>query len=603
MNIKKYIIFILFVSIIFNVHAQQKQLKSIHQAQSEFYNKLGLKTIYEFDSINNFSGIYKTTSDTNCNLQKIVFGYHPYWMGSSYLNYQWNLLSDLCYFSYEVNPVTGDPVTTHDWLTADAVDSAQANNVRTHLCVTLFSSHSIFFGNPTAQQNLINNLISLVQQRNANGINLDFEAVSWSQSTYLNQFIVNICEQFHDSIPGSIISIAMPAVDWSEIYNIEMIKDHIDIFMIMAYDYYWNGSSQAGPVSPLYALVPGYDFNLSKTISYYYSKGMPASKFVLGLPYYGRQWHTASNTVPSTTIGSGTALTYAQIKNNSSGNYSYENKHWDNKSFSNYYAFQSNDKWFQCFVEEDYGLAERYDIVNQRGLSGIGIWALGYDDGYTKLWDVINDKFTDYRIPACRDTIFDTGGPAWDHYNNEDYFFTIAPENVEKLSLIFSSFNLEAGYDSLWIFDGSDTLAPLIGGYSGTNSPDTIFASGSSLTIKFHSDNATTSSGWEAIYDCLDHLNIEEQASAKLLTIYPNPATNKFPIRVCFASHISDYKFQDSPNKIEIFDIFGKKVKEIIIPKDEINFTVNTEDMEKGLYFVKVFSGKEYYSTGKVIIQ
>ncbi len=580
---------------IVNVHAQQKQFKSIHQIQSEYYNKLGLNTIFEFDSINEFSGIYKTTSDTNCNLEKIVFGYHPYWMGSSYLNYQWNLLSDLCYFSYEVDPATGNPTTTHNWLTADAVDSAQANNVRTHLCVTLFSGHSTFFGNSTAQQNLIDNLISLVQQRNANGINLDFEAVPWSQSTYLNDFIVNICEQFHDSIPGSIISIAMPAVDWGEIYDISILKNYIDIFVIMGYDYYWNGSSQAGPVAPLYSLTAGYDYNLSRTISYYYSKGMPASKFVMGLPYYAYQWQTASNTIPSTTIGSGTALKYSSIKNNSGSNYSNENKHWDNKSFSSYYAFQSNDKWFQCFLEESYGLSKRYDIVNQRNLAGIGIWALGYDDGYSELWDVINDKFTDCRVPACRDTIFDTGGPAWDHYNKEDYIFTISPDYVEELSLIFSSFELEPGYDSLWIFDGADTLAPLIGGYSGTESPDTIFALGSSLTLKFHSDNATTLAGWEAIYDCLDHLYIEEQASVNSIIIYPNPAINEF--------QVSDLKFQIYPHIIEIFDVFGKKSKEIIIPKGKTKVTINIENLEKGMYLVRIFSGNDFYFIEKLIIQ
>ena len=198
-------------------------------------------------------------------------------------------------------------------------------------------------------------------------------------------------------------------------------------------------------------------------------------------------------------------------------------------------------------------------------------------------------------IPACRDTIFDTGGPAWDYYNNEDYCFTIAPENVEKLSLIFTSFELESGYDSLWIFDGSDTLSPLIGGYSGTNSPDTVISSGQSLTLKLHSDNATTLSGWEAIYDNLEYLSVKEQSSEKSIIIYPNPATTEF--------QISNFKFQVYPNIIEIFDVFGKKVKEITIPKEEINFTVNIEDLEKGLYFVKVFSKTVNFSTTKLIIQ
>ena len=55
MNIKKYIFLALLIFMIFNVHAQQEQFKSIHQSQSEYYQNLGLKTISEFDSINNFS--------------------------------------------------------------------------------------------------------------------------------------------------------------------------------------------------------------------------------------------------------------------------------------------------------------------------------------------------------------------------------------------------------------------------------------------------------------------------------------------------------------------------------------------------------------------
>ena len=145
-SIHHIILFLLLVDFGF-INAQDQKFFSIHREQSQYYQNLGPLSVKQYDSINQFSGKISQLPVNECVLEKIVFGYHPYWMGSNYLNYQWNLLSDLCYFSYEVDPYTGDPITTHNWLTADAVDSAQANGVRTHLCVTLFSNHSTFLNN------------------------------------------------------------------------------------------------------------------------------------------------------------------------------------------------------------------------------------------------------------------------------------------------------------------------------------------------------------------------------------------------------------------------------------------------------------------------
>ncbi len=100
---------------------------------------------------------------------------HPYWSNGLQNNYRWNLLSDLSYFSYEVDASTARALTTNGWNTAPVIDSALANGVRVNLCVTLFSGHATFFANANAQTTLINNLLSLVQTRGADGVNIDFE--------------------------------------------------------------------------------------------------------------------------------------------------------------------------------------------------------------------------------------------------------------------------------------------------------------------------------------------------------------------------------------------------------------------------------------------
>ena len=474
-------IFLLIISSFYYSFAQDKDFKSIHQEELEFYNQYSCYTTNQFDSLHNFINLDKSFQSKDYQLTKKVFGYYPFWAESNYLNYQWDLLCDFCYFSYEVDPYSGDPLTTHDWETSPAIDSALANNVKVHLCITLFSDHYSFFGNQDAQQTLINNIISMLQERGAHGVNMDVEALPSSLGDAFTDFMIDLCGQLNDTLPEAEVSIASPAVNWSGTFNISLLKDYIDFFMVMGYDYYWNGSSQAGSVSPLYSIVSNYDYNFSKTISYYQSQGVSDEKLVMGVPYYARQWPTTGQYAPSAATGSGTAYTYRYIRNNSATVYINENKHWEPNSFSPYYSFQ-NKGWYQCFVDDIYSLGKKYDQVNRRNLAGIGIWALGYDDGYTELWELIADKFTEDAIISTADTIFDTGGPSFDYYNNENYTYTITTPEGTNLYLSFSYSNLEQVYDSLWIFNGSDTTSQLIGGFSGDSVPAMIIASGNSIT-------------------------------------------------------------------------------------------------------------------------
>jgi PKD repeat protein len=68
----------------------------------------------------------------------------------------------------------------------------------------------------------------------------------------------------------------------------------------------------------------------------------------------------------------------------------------------------------------------------------------------------------------------------------------------------FSSFSTELDYDTLTIYNGINTSAPVIGRYHGTTSPGIVSASNSSgaLTFRFHSDEYVTSTGWAASISC-----------------------------------------------------------------------------------------------------
>lgn len=578
------VIFSLFATI---ATAQEQIPYSIHKEQSDYYKSLHLTTTAEYDSVQGFNREKVQPLPDDFTLTKRVFGYFPYWAGTNYLNYQWDLLSDFCHFSYEVDPATGNPTTTHNWYTSEAIDMAMDNNVDVHLCVTLFSGHYTFFNSTTAPQNLIDNIITLVQDRNAKGVNIDFEAMPSAYGDDFTDFMIALSEQMHSAVPGSEVSIAAPAVNWNNTFNIPGLNEYIDFFMVMAYDYYWNGSSTAGPVSPLYSMTSS-GRNFSRTISYYQNQGVPNEKIVMGVPYYGRQWPTANQFAPSSTTGSGTAYTYRYIRNNNSGYYSNQNKYWESNSFSPYFSFYTNG-WNQCFMEDPYSLGKKYDIVNRRNLGGIGIWALGYDNGYTDFWEVIANRFTTSSPYILSDTIFDSGGPTFNYYDDESYTFTIPVPQDKQIDINFDYVNTESGYDTLWIYDG-DINSPLIDFFTGNNGPVTIESSSNILTLKFYSDGATTAQGWRAVYSAVDPTSTNENFldNTKNFKIWPNPFTRKL--------NISCYFDISSEIILELFDVQGRSVfnKNIgFSRKGENTFQITIDDgiIKSGIYTVILKSG------------
>ncbi len=503
-----------FIAIAIYLGCLSSQAQSIIQEQKQFYDRFkiitekGWDTLQERLSQKQFEIVPKNVQlrSSGCRLEnKRVYGWHPYWNGSSlHNNYQWNLLSDLCYFDYSVNPTTGaNSNTSFAWSTSTAITAAKNNGVKISFCATLFSNHSTFLSSTTAKNIFINNTIALLKMRGGSGVCVDFEGMPVSQKSNFVSFMQDLSKKIHDSIPSGEVALAVYSVDWSGVFDISKLKDVVDLFIVMGYDYYYGGSAKAGPTDPLYPFETSYNYGISKSISYYLYGGIPANKLLMAVPYYGRQYQTSGSSIPSSNSGgasNSSALLYKTVQSNSSGNYRLSNKRWDANSFSPYYLFQSGSLWYQCFINDSSSIKKRYDIINQRGLGGIALWALGYDDGYTELWNAIGDRFTSCYNQPLADSLYDMGGPNRNYNDKEIYSYTIAPKGVQTVSVKFSQLDLESGFDSVFLYDGASERDALLGRYSGNILPNGISSTGSSLTLRFKSDGATNKSGYKLYY-------------------------------------------------------------------------------------------------------
>ncbi|XP_008147050.2 cubilin [Eptesicus fuscus] len=127
--------------------------------------------------------------------------------------------------------------------------------------------------------------------------------------------------------------------------------------------------------------------------------------------------------------------------------------------------------------------------------------------------EVFNDNsrvsFT-YQIAGCNRNYKKAFGnlksPGWPHNYDNDMDCTVtltAPQN-HTISLFFHSFGIEDSsecrHDFLEVRNGSDSSSPLLGTYCGTLLPNPIFSENNELYLRFKSDSATSSRGYEIIW-------------------------------------------------------------------------------------------------------
>jgi len=372
---------IILVFITMSLFSFGQERPSIHQIQLEYYNDN-----YTAPPDQRTNEKIIPVQPRNVTPTREVFGYHPYWMGTAWQNYNYNLLSTIAYFSAEAT-ATGDLNNLHGWPVTGLINISHNNGVDVVLCVTLFSNSDLvtLLSNATYRQNLINNLLTQVQAGNADGVNVDFESFPASQKQNMVQFITDLTNTFHTEIPGSQVTLATPAVDWNDGWDYNALATISDGLFIMGYDYYYSGSSSTGPNAPL----TGGGYTVSWTVNDYLNKtNNQADKLIIGCPYFGFEWPAASSSAGASTTDTGSAKFYAEMEGNA---LSY-GKLWHESSQTPWYRYQ-NPNWIQGWYDDSLSLSLKYDFAINNDLLGVGVWAMGYDGSNPELWDLLSAKF------------------------------------------------------------------------------------------------------------------------------------------------------------------------------------------------------------------
>ena len=126
--------------------------------------------------------------------------------------------------------------------------------------------------------------------------------------------------------------------------------------------------------------------------------------------------------------------------------------------------------------------------------------------GYTSQWSVASANFTTNVLPPiCGGNFVDSGGTAANYANNANVTTTICPTNPGDLvTVTFTAFNVQNGFDFLRVYNGNDNMATLLATLTGTAIPTPITSSAATgcLTFVFTSNATTTAAGWASNVSC-----------------------------------------------------------------------------------------------------
>ena len=322
-------------------------------------------------------------------LSSTVFGYLPYWEYPSALSYlQYDLLSHIAVFDFQAfsNGYIDLPA---DWPWTDLINTAHQNGTKVIITVVSFNASTIhaILTNESVKEDFFANVLAIIEADLLDGVNIDFEGLYTEDSgNILNAFMLELSNFLHNANPDYEVSIAAPPVNWGG-WDFTGLSMSCDYIFIMGYNYYGSWSTTSGANAPL----TGGSINIMSTVLSEYGEVTQTTpeKLILGVPYYGNRWETA------------TALPYSQVIDyidhplyeSAMNNAEQDGLLWDNVSQTSYSVYENNDYYEQTWFDTDSSLGRKYDLAEQYELKGVGMWALGYDGVRTELWDELRQRY------------------------------------------------------------------------------------------------------------------------------------------------------------------------------------------------------------------
>lgn len=266
------------------------------------------------------------------------------------------------------------------------VREAHERGVRVELVYTSFGSkkNAAFFGDGTAQDRTIRELVELRDDLGVDGINVDVELLDLEDVPAYGAFIGRLRAAITSSSEHATVSVATGAGVRGTAMAAAASEGGADRIFLMGYDYHTAGS-EPGASAPL-GRRDGSQKDLVWSLDLYRVAGVPAERTILGLPLYGMSWPTAEAVIGAGATGRGDI--WIPRRNLDVLGDPVSSPVFDSMENVEVLAVRAGSGWRAIYFDSPASLTPKLALADGRGLAGAGFWAIGYERGlpaYTEL--------------------------------------------------------------------------------------------------------------------------------------------------------------------------------------------------------------------------
>lgn len=331
--------------------------------------------------------------------QNVTIGWHPYYLEDGIDNYDFSLLSAVIFYGYQWNKDTTEQEKTENvidtWYETELVEKAHTKGCKVLFSVSNYGAlrSKQFFDSLALQQDFMDEVMAYLKMRDADGVELDFPTVSENNRGELTQFIKRFSIRLKQYNPEAVFYVSLPFIDRNNAFDIKEIQPYVNLFIIGGnnnanLDYTELDNDAIAPIQSLY----NDSASIATSYKHYMGKGINPFQTILELPYYT----TIKRKDEKTDEDYHEFLTYQQFQER----YGANDLFYDKITMSSFIKLPnpkgSGD--YRVYFDDSTSLGAKYDWALSNGFRGVGIWSLGYDNGYHELWEMLNSRAS--KVPS-----------------------------------------------------------------------------------------------------------------------------------------------------------------------------------------------------------
>lgn len=338
-----------------------------------------------------------------------VWGFQPFWLlEQADTNYE-NYSSTLVYFGLQlddeghIKKIVNKVETEPGWnnlktnTVRDLLSKAKKNNVLLSLAVQNANEESIaqMIEDPEVSAiNLVSDVEPIMKELGFTDLNLDIESfvdLSVEKQSAFTQFVAKVRSEMTKRELGTLsIDVTPLSLIRTRLTSVKDLSAYVDRIIVMAYDYHYIGSPVAGPVAPLNGGKEVREIDVEITVKEAL-KQAPPEKLMLGIPTYGYEWDSLSDTPGAPVIpGTGKTASATRIEK-VLRECSNCKKGRDEFSKQPYIIVKEGNVYRQIFYVDAESVKHALELVQKYALGGAAIWAYGYETSS------IRDELSVYR--------------------------------------------------------------------------------------------------------------------------------------------------------------------------------------------------------------